>query len=488
MLWRYTGMYVRLWCAAYNWPMHGLWMALKKKKKNFLKSFLKNLSLSIMATVMWSGDNDNYDNTTQWLHLQKKSLPVTWGGGNNMSNYNKKKHTLLLAFYSSVTNSITDDPLMMNVPIDDHMVHRGHAVFDTANICGNGKYVYGLTQHIDRFFNSAKQARIKSPVTKEELRKLICQTAGVAIKVINNTSKYFKTPYATEKNDYDGLFVRYWMSIGRGSMGISPPQNQPGTLYILIERYATVKKTYQLAGIPEVTVTIPPKPKLLGTMKTNNYLLNALCVMEAKDKNGSYGIQIREENNKKYVLEGSINTIIIVDKNENIRTTSLEYVLKSTTTSRIYTLLNEQKHNLPILKNKKLIYDGYITIDDLENAQEILSAGGHEVVPIVKINGKCVGDGKKGKYFKAMHQLLSQDPLNPSLFDSIIPYDNHNTENSHKNSKIKNKMCWKSFFAGSIFVSSLTLLLLASCGGGSSGGSNKIIVRNEDSSSIKYIV
>lgn len=36
------------------------------------------------------------------------------------------------AMYSSIFGGITLDPAMMVIPIDDHMVHRGHGVFDTA--------------------------------------------------------------------------------------------------------------------------------------------------------------------------------------------------------------------------------------------------------------------------------------------------------------------------------------------------------------------
>ena len=36
--------------------------------------------------------------------------------------------------YSSVVGGIILDPSMMVIPIDDHMVHRGHGVFDTATI------------------------------------------------------------------------------------------------------------------------------------------------------------------------------------------------------------------------------------------------------------------------------------------------------------------------------------------------------------------
>lgn len=39
-----------------------------------------------------------------------------------------------LAMYSSVFGGITTDPALMVIPMDDHIVHRGHGVFDTAAI------------------------------------------------------------------------------------------------------------------------------------------------------------------------------------------------------------------------------------------------------------------------------------------------------------------------------------------------------------------
>lgn len=39
-----------------------------------------------------------------------------------------------LAMYSSVFGGITTDQAAMVIPMDDHMVHRGHGVFDTAAI------------------------------------------------------------------------------------------------------------------------------------------------------------------------------------------------------------------------------------------------------------------------------------------------------------------------------------------------------------------
>lgn len=50
------------------------------------------------------------------------------------------------AFYSSVLGGICVDPELFCIPVDDHMVHRGHAVFDTCNV--KAGRAYGLTFHV----------------------------------------------------------------------------------------------------------------------------------------------------------------------------------------------------------------------------------------------------------------------------------------------------------------------------------------------------
>src|SRR5574341_2457100 len=65
------------------------------------------------------------------------------------------------AFYSSQLGGIVTDPALMVIPFDDHMVHRGHGVFDTAAIV-DGK-IYDLEAHLDRFVRSARASRLELP-------------------------------------------------------------------------------------------------------------------------------------------------------------------------------------------------------------------------------------------------------------------------------------------------------------------------------------
>ncbi|XP_070012728.1 D-amino-acid transaminase, chloroplastic isoform X2 [Nicotiana sylvestris] len=62
------------------------------------------------------------------------------------SRESQETKQLYLAMYSSVFGGITTDTAAMVIPMDDHMVHRGHGVFDTAAIMdGKGSLRYWLS-------------------------------------------------------------------------------------------------------------------------------------------------------------------------------------------------------------------------------------------------------------------------------------------------------------------------------------------------------
>merc|ERR1711862_464621 len=98
------------------------------------------------------------------------------------------------AFYSSVFGGIVKDPRLMLIPSDDHGVHRGHAVFDTANMTpfAPGK-LYGLSMHLDRLLRSASDAKILHPFTKDDLRLRVLGTVAAS-------------------GQRESAFVRYWLT------------------------------------------------------------------------------------------------------------------------------------------------------------------------------------------------------------------------------------------------------------------------------------
>src|SRR5258706_13935497 len=80
-------------------------------------------------------------------------------------------HVKAANFYamdSSALGGMVTDPAFMVLPLDDHMVHRGHAVFDKAALTHG--MLYQPEPHLDRLLKSAEGARIALPVPPAQLR------------------------------------------------------------------------------------------------------------------------------------------------------------------------------------------------------------------------------------------------------------------------------------------------------------------------------
>ena len=116
------------------------------------------------------------------------------------------------AFYSSQLGGIVTDPALMVIPFDDHMVHRGHGIFDTAGIV-NGR-IYDLEAHLDRFLGSAERSKLKLFGSREEMRDIIIRTTAVS-------------------GLRDGA-IRYWLSSGPGSLELSPAAGAEPGFFVMI--------------------------------------------------------------------------------------------------------------------------------------------------------------------------------------------------------------------------------------------------------------
>ena len=301
------------------------------------------------------------------------------------------------AMYSPVYGGIVTDPALMVVPLDDHMVNRGHAVFDTCNVM-KGK-AYGLDFHLERLCRSARQARIdyEPYYSVEKMRWIVLSTIAASGK-------------------REGVLVRMWLTAGRGNFSITPSKCPVGaSFYVVVHEYQPKAELLE-RGIKEVTVpSIAMKCPLLATMKSNNYLINALCAMEAEDRGGHLGIQFDENGN---VGEFSIGSLAIVDSDNVLRTPTLRRILRSTTLIRASELAPQ------------LVEDGVIKSfefcelkpQDLCNAKEIMDLGGGGVVPIVELDGVPVGNGRVGPVVKALAAVLRADMLSGEFLDDV-PYD-----------------------------------------------------------------
>ena len=320
-----------------------------------------------------------------------------------------------LAFYSSVTGGIVSDPALMVLPADDHLVHRGHAVFDTANIA-HGK-VYGLSFHLDRLLKSAKSARIDHAPSKEELRHAVLHTVAAS-------------------GARDGAFVRYWLSAGRGDFLVSPSRCVPeANFYVMVHEGGSRDKALsQKNGVHEAFVpasVVPFKPKMLANAKTTNYLLNALTAMAAEDRGGALGIGVDDLGN---ISEQATACVAFLGADQVLRCPPFDPILEGTTLRRAIELLKP----IPGVFNGTVQLDEPVTIEDAHNAVEVISFGGGAVLPIVSIDTSAldrsslthkksltIGTGTPGPLFESIKDLTAQDFETSSDFLDVAPYSSY---------------------------------------------------------------
>lgn len=302
-----------------------------------------------------------------------------------------EKSTNFAAMYSSVLGGIVTDPALMVLPFDDHMVHRGHAVFDTAAIV-NGQ-LYQLDPHLERFLRSAEMARIPLPYEPQEMRQIIIDTATAS--------------------GWRDASVRYWLSAGQGGFGLSAAECVGSSFYVMIFRGQVSPESYYTEGMKVITSNVAIKPPYFARVKSTNYLPNALVILDAKDHGADNGIFIDERG---LVGESSNMNVAFVTHDRVFRHPKFDAILSGITIQRIMELAQQlvQQGDL-----KDIVVDD-IAVEEGRAAAEMMLVGSSvKVAPVVQWDGQPIGNGKPGPIAKKLLDLWNEDRI--SAADQLIP-------------------------------------------------------------------
>jgi 4-amino-4-deoxychorismate lyase len=284
------------------------------------------------------------------------------------------------ALYSSQLGGIVTDPALMVIPFDDHMVHRGHGVFDTAAVV-DGR-IYDLEAHLDRFVRSAQLSRLTLPAPREELREIIIRTTA-----------------ASGRRDAS---IRYWLSAGPGSLGLAPaPGAEPG-FFVMISAGLSYPEHWYRDGLRVMTTTYPIKPPLYAVTKSVNYLPNVLMQMEALERGLDNGVFVDEAG---HVGESSNMNVAFVTADGQLRHPAFDTILSGCTSLRILelarTLVPGRLSGVQVCP---------VPVAQARAAREMLLLGSSvKVAPIVEWDGQPIGDGRPGPVARALRELLDAD-------------------------------------------------------------------------------
>ena len=284
------------------------------------------------------------------------------------------------AFYSSQLGGIVTDPALMVVPFDDHMVHRGHGIFDTAAIEA-GK-IYDLEAHLDRFIRSAKNSKLQL-ATRETMRDIIVRTTAAS-------------------GQRQGS-IRYWASAGPGSLGLTPAAGAEPGFFVMISAGLGYPDTWYTQGLRMMTTTYPIKPPLYAVTKSVNYLPNVLMQMEALEHGLDNGIFVDEDGN---VGESSNMNVAFVTADGVLKHPKFDHILSGCTSLRLLELAK----TLQARGRLEDVQVCDVPVAEARAAREMLLIGSSvKVAPIVEWDGKPIGDGKPGPLARELREVLQED-------------------------------------------------------------------------------
>ncbi len=251
------------------------------------------------------------------------------------------------------------------VSVFDHGLLYGDGIFEGIRVYeGN---VFRLRAHIERLYESAKTIGLEIPMSLEEVEAATVETV--------------------EANGMANAYIRLVVTRGRGDLGIDPTSCPTPTLFIICSTIQLYPEEFYETGIPLITASTRriPMECLDPRIKSLNYLNNILAKIEAKKAGVPEAVML---NLSGRVAECTADNIFIW-RNGKLKTPRLtEGALPGVTRWATLELAHESG-----LRVKETV----LGLHDLYNAEECFLTGtGAEIVPVVTIDGRQIGDGKPG--------------------------------------------------------------------------------------------
>lgn len=270
------------------------------------------------------------------------------------------------------------------ISVFDHGFLYGDGVFE--GIRAYNGYVFKLKEHIDRLYASAHSIMLNIPITKEELSRAVVETL--------------------KRNSLKDAYVRLIVTRGEGDLGLDPRKCKKANIIIIAGSIMLLPREVCERGIKTIIswVRRDPVDATSHEVKSLNYLNSILAKLEANNSNADEAILLTTDG---YVCEGTAENIFLVKNGEVLTPPTSTGALPGITRQVV----------IEIAKKKGIVVrEKLITPHELFNADEVFFAGtGAEIIPVVEVNGRRIGDGKPGKItFSIREEFRSYttDPAN----------------------------------------------------------------------------
>jgi len=257
------------------------------------------------------------------------------------------------------------------ISVFDHGLLYGDGVFE--GIRAYNGTVFRLDEHIRRLYDSAKACLIEIPIPPEEFKKAI-----------------YSTMKANKQKD---AYIRAVVTRGAGDLGLDPRKCPKPCIIIITATIQLYPPEMYENGLDLITASTQRIPSvcLSPRIKSCNYLNNILAKLEGIRAGCVEAVML---NDKGEVAECTGDNLFIV-RDGVLKTPPPEAgILEGVTRNAVIELARKAK--IPF---KECVLTKY----DLYTADECFLTGtAAEVIAVVSIDSRKIGNGKPGKVTQAL--------------------------------------------------------------------------------------
>ncbi len=251
------------------------------------------------------------------------------------------------------------------ISVFDHGLLYGDGVFE--GIRSYHGRVFKLDEHLQRLYDSAKAIMLKIPMSIENMEEAVLETL--------------------RRNQLRDAYIRLVVTRGVGDLGLDPDKCPVPTIFIIADKITLYPPNFYEDGLEIITVSVRRNyaEAISPRIKSLNYLNNILAKIEGKQAGVEEVLMLNAEG---YVVECSGDNIFFVKDNVIVTPPTHLGILEGVTRNTAIDLARE----LGITVEEKVF-----TRHDLYTADECFLTGtAAEVIPVVKIDQRIVGNGSPG--------------------------------------------------------------------------------------------
>jgi branched-chain amino acid aminotransferase len=263
------------------------------------------------------------------------------------------------------------------------------SVFDRGFLYGDGIFegirayqgrIFRLEQHLTRLYRGAKAILLEIPMSPTELQAAVVESV--------------------RRSGLADAYIRLVVSRGCGDLGLDPRNcHTPATVVVIVDKLALYPTEVYASGLEVITCFTRRNlsAALNPEVKSLNYLNNILAKIEVAKQNADEGLML---NHAGYVAEATGDNVFTVREGRIFTPPVHAGILEGITRNIVFALAAEM--GVPLREEDLTLYQVY-------SADECFLTGtAAEIVPVRRVDGREIGDGKPGPITKRLMERFKE--------------------------------------------------------------------------------